>query len=286
MNKLFSTVVLFVAPIYLHAQALSADTWASCEKNKKGEIILLHINAPFVAEKINGERKGICVEVMSEFVAFVKAEKGIDLKVKNIDAPDNFSKFLDVVTASSGGVFGVADVTITDERKKQLKFSPAYMNNFPVLVTNNVIPRFQKEEEIFKNYSLKTAYTVKNTIHEKRVFLLRDKFNLNINIEYLPSSIEILEKIANDRTSFALVDAIFYLEAVKKSKPISVQMLKGEEFEEYGVIMPKNSDWDPIIKEFFERNGGFIQSTRYKKILFDNIGATGVTLFTQKTSKK
>jgi hypothetical protein len=42
--------------------------------------------------------------------------------------------------------------------------------------------------------------------------------------------------------------------------------------------MPSNSDWTPLLEEFFKSGGGYTNSTPYKNILTKHLGETGVKL--------
>ncbi|MDN4165071.1 transporter substrate-binding domain-containing protein [Cytophagales bacterium LB-30] len=279
MKSILLILFLLFQSFNLIAQSYSGSTYQEASSKKSGEIVFLHMPSPYISEKQNNIRKGICSDIMNEFIQYVEKTKGIKLNVKHVDAEDNFPKFIKTVRESNGGVFGLGDVTITNERKTFLNFSPSYLDNFPVLVTNSTYDRFQNEAILFKKYEFKTAYTTKGTLHERRVLDLIAKYQLKTTVTYVPSSIEIIDFIEKDPSSFGLVDAIFYLDAVKKKMKISPQQIEKKESEEYGIIMPKNSDWATVMKDFFEHNGGFKNSSNYRKILSDNFGPAGAGLF-------
>jgi putative glutamine transport system substrate-binding protein len=42
--------------------------------------------------------------------------------------------------------------------------------------------------------------------------------------------------------------------------------------------MPLNSDWSPVLDEFFKANGGYRNTNEYKSILRKHLGETGMKL--------
>jgi hypothetical protein len=48
--------------------------------------------------------------------------------------------------------------------------------------------------------------------------------------------------------------------------------------------MPLNSDWFPVMDEFFKASGGYVNSPQYKGILKKHLGEIGVKLL-QSASK-
>ena len=48
--------------------------------------------------------------------------------------------------------------------------------------------------------------------------------------------------------------------------------------EQFGFVMPLNSDWFAVLDEFFKANGGYTNTQQYKSILSRHLGETGVKL--------
>jgi len=68
--------------------------------------------------------------------------------------------------------------------------------------------------------------------------------------------IEILDSVTGDSNGFGFVDIHYYLQYLNKGKPVKRHPAGDEGGDEFGIIMPKNSDWAPVLAEFF--NSGFL----------------------------
>jgi putative glutamine transport system substrate-binding protein len=87
-----------------------------------------------------------------------------------------------------------------------------------------------------------------------------------------------LSKVAADPQSFTYLDIAFYLDALKHKKPLKRHGVGDQASEEFGLIMPMSSDWQPLMTEFFMKGGGYTNSIEYKKILSKHLGTAGVKL--------
>ncbi len=117
----------------LQAQ-LQGDSWTNAQKNKEATIIITYFETPrYVYKTADGKLEGICVDILKEFIAYVKRTKNINIKV-NIQKPiDNFTLFLQNIKASRGGVFALGPFTITEERKKKCPLHLATLIISPTL---------------------------------------------------------------------------------------------------------------------------------------------------------
>jgi putative glutamine transport system substrate-binding protein len=191
---------------------------------------------------------------------------------------ESFKGMYDKVKSSRGGVFGLGNVTITDERKKEVKFSPPFISNLAFLVTQKSIPTLVKMEDLPTTFEGLTAYTAKGTLNEKRINELKKKYFPAMNIVLTSASQETLEKLLSDSKGFAYLDLTFYLEATQQRKPLKRHPIGDVSSEKFGFIMPMNSDWYPVLDEFFKADGGYTNSDQYKSIVRKHLGETGVKL--------
>jgi ABC-type amino acid transport substrate-binding protein len=184
---------------------------------------------------------------------------------------------------SNGGVFGLGNVTITDERKKEVKFTPPIITNFAILVTQPNAPTLAKLEDISKTLPNFTAYTAKGTLNEKRIADLKSKYYPAMKVSYTTSSQETLEKVFSDPNALAYLDLAFYIEAVQLKKPVKRHPVGDKAAEQFGIVMPANSDWGPVLDEFFNAKGGYTNTKEYKTILIKHLGESGVKLLQSST---
>ncbi|ELR72325.1 serine/threonine protein kinase [Fulvivirga imtechensis AK7] len=266
----------------LHAQ-YSGDTWQKAGSSGSGMISLAYVETPgFVYKDNAGNLTGICVDIMRDFVSYVGEKKGVKLSVQFVGDGSSFGGMYNNVKGSQGGVFGLGNITITPARKKEIKFSPPFITNFAILVTQNSVPTLNSLNEISKTFAGLTAYTAKGTLNDKRLADLKSKYYPDMKVAYASSSPETLEKVLSDPKSFSYLDLAFYLDAVQRRQPLKRHPVGDQSSEQFGFIMPMNSDWQPLMEEFFAADGGYTNSMAYKKILSKHLGDTGVKLLQTK----
>lgn len=279
MRKSMLTILLLAFIVVAKSQNYTGDSWAQVKTNGQGTIALAYVETPELVYKDNaGKLTGICVDIMNDFVNYVNTKKGVKLGSKFVGDGTSFKGMYDKVKGSIGGVFGLGNITITEERKKEIKFSPPYMTNLVFLITQSNVPTLAKMEDMGTTFANLTAYTAKGTLNEKRTLELKQKYFPNMKIAYTSISQETYEKVVSDPNGFAYLDIAFYLEAVQQRKPVKRHPVGDKTAEQFGFIMPLNSDWGPILDEFFKAEGGYLNSSGYKSILKKHLGEIGVKL--------
>lgn len=256
----------------------SGDSWASVKSKGSGEVSFAYVETPGFVYKQNGQLTGICVDIMKDFIAYVNKTKGVNVTYKFVGDGSSFSGMYNKVKASSGGVFGLGNITITEARKNEIQFSPPFITNFAVLITPNSVSTLSNMSNISEKFAGFTAYTAKGTLNEKRLMEIKNKHYPAMKVSYVSSSPAALDKIISDPKSFTYLDVAFYLDAVQNGKPVKRHPVGDQGSEKFGFIMPSGSDLAPLMDEFFAAGGGYTNSIEYKKILAKHLGNTGVKL--------
>lgn len=276
--KLILSVILTGLFGTLVAQPYSGDTWAHA-KTGGGTIAIAYVETPsFVYKDDDGKLTGICIDIMNDFVKWTNTAKSTKVAPRYVGDGSSFKGMYEKVKSAKGGVFGLGNITITDERKKEIKFTPPFITNTAVLITQNAVPLLGKLEDISKGFANFTAYTAKGTLNEKRIVELKQKYFPSLKIEYTTTSQEALEKVFADPNGFAYLDMAFYLESVQMKKNLKRHPCGDKSAEQFGIIMPSNCDWAPIFDEFVKADGGYFNSAQYKKLLMKHLGTAGLKL--------
>jgi putative glutamine transport system substrate-binding protein len=261
------------------SQHFVGDSWGQVKQLNQGTISLAYVETPsFVYKDKSGNLTGICVDIMGDFVRWVNENKKVKLQTKFVGDGTSFRGMYDKVKASTGGVFGLGNITITEERKKEVKFSPAFITNFAILITQGNVPTLGKLEDLPTTFAKLTAYTAKGTLNEKRILDLKQKYFPGMKIVTVATSPDAYVKVFSDPNSFTYLDLAFYLEAVQEHKSVKRHPVGDVAAEKFGFVMPLNSDWGPLLEEFFKANGGYANTSRYREILTKHLGETGVKL--------
>jgi len=253
---------------------LSGTTYASAKATKKANWVYTISESPGFAST---NQTGITFDIMNAFENWVEDNKGIQVTTtyKSPNAND-FTKFLEVVKNSKGGVFGLSNTTITAQRKKVYNFSPPYITNIGMILTNNTVGTLSSISDISSSFSGMTAVTVKNSTNEKRLLDIKSEYYPALKIEYVPSFQKAVDMVIKDPKLFANVDFTYYLDGVQNRKPIKRHAAGDDKTEQFGILMPKSNDWGPLLAEFME---GFVDSTEYKKIIMSNLGPSAIKFF-------
>ena len=257
----------------LNAQNFSGDTWADARATGKANIVVTYAEVPKYSEIIDGTPTGICFEIMDHFVKYVESRYGIDVNVqyKSIADPTNFQAFLTSVRGSSGGVFGLGDVSITEDRRSQFEFSPPYLSNIAILVTGKSVSNLSSLQNISADFSGMTAVVQRGSSHDKRVQKLKNRYG-GFDIAYVDNSAEKLERVMSSPQYFTYIDFPNYVTAVLDGLSIKRHAKGDDSGGKFGLIMPKGSDWSPVMNAFFRSNGGYTLSDKYRESLRDNLG--------------
>jgi putative glutamine transport system substrate-binding protein len=277
-NYRFFVICLLASVQSLMAQNYTGDSWAQAKAKGEGSISIAYVQTFGFVYKEGDELTGVCVDIMDDFVKYVNEKKGVKLSSKFVGDGTAFKGMYDKVKASSGGVFGLGNITITAERKREVKFSPPFITNLAFLISQNNVGNLTKMEDLPATFGKLTAFTAKGTLNEKRILEMKKKYFPEMKIVLTATSQETFEKIASDANGFAYLDLAFYLEAVQQRKPIKRHPVGDVAAEQFGFAMPMNSDWYPVLDEFFKANGGYVNSPQYKGILKKHLGEIGVKL--------
>ena len=230
---------------------IPADSWADVMKNKKGTISALWYDIdPFIYRTGKG-MAGVEYELMESFVAYVQHRYQVDLTLKWVDAK-SFENILPYLSHTKrSGVFGWSYYSITEERKKLVKFTPPYMPDVNIIVTNMNQPLYATNEEFIKNLPGKTAYTMSTTMMEQDIFTIKNNFysRLNINNEY--DDYAVMARIAENENAFGYVPLSIYVMALKKGIKIKRQVVLPSRREGFAAVYPLSSDWDAPVNDFF-----------------------------------
>lgn len=238
------------------SQSLTGDNYATAKAAGRGTVTFTYVETPgFVYKDQSGKLTGVCVDIMNDFLQYVKQNHGINLNARFLGNGSSFSAMYNGVKNGQNGVFGLGNITVTEARKSEILFSPSFITNFAILVTHSSVPTLESMDEISQKFKGFTAYTAKGTLNEKRINSLKANYYPELNISYVNSSPDVLDKVLTDKKSLSYLDLAFYLSAVKERKPLQRHKVGDEGSEEFAFVMPKSSDWQPIIEEFLMQMG-------------------------------
>ncbi len=224
----------------------------------------------------NGSLKGIEIEIVNEYVLWLKAKKKINMALKHV-AYNNFNDFFLETKKLDKNSLGLGSVTINTEKAKEVDFTSAYLKNVAFCVTNGHAPDVKSKttDEIMRSLGSMSALTINNTSLNRYVVELKRLYIRDLKITYHTDEVKILDEIARNVLYFGYVDSVgfwFYLKN-NPSKFLKAQKILNQSREELGFIMPKGSKHKLLFNEFFNGPGGFKNSANYKSILEKYLGS-------------
>lgn len=264
--KTFLFTTTFLIAMQSFAQQ-TGDSFAIAKKSKEASIVYIHSNVTgYAAVGDNGKTEGLLVDLMSKFEEFVLNKYGITMKSSFVAAPNNdFKTYLEIVKNSSGGVFGLANTSVSEERKKSYEFSPAFLSNISVLVSNSSFPTLDNLEKIGSSFAKKNGYASASSTHYRRMIEIKNSYFSEMAITTVKSGRATLESVGMDLDGYGFVDINFYIESLKSGQPIKRHPVGDQMGDQLAIVMPKGSDWSPLIADFL--NSGVLKTPEYRQMV-------------------
>lgn len=265
-----SLCVLLLMGVKLGYAQQTGDSFAAARNSKSANLVYIHAGVNGFASNVNGSTTGLLVDVMSEFEAFVNQKYGITISSRYVEAQNkDFKLYLQEVRNSSGGVFGLSNTSVKEERKQFLKYSPTFLNNISVLISHRSFPTLASMGNISSAFNGKTGFGVPSTTNYDRMMGVKNSNFPSMQITDVTSSRDILENISSNQNAFGFSDIHYYLEYLEQGKPVKRHPVGDQVGDEFGIIMPLNNDWDSVMSEFLS---DYIKTAKYRETVTRNLG--------------
>ncbi len=250
-----SILLLLLATMLMPAHAqfndLRTDSWQEVQQFKKGTVTCLWYDIePFIYRSGKGI-VGVEYELMEGFKKYLKTHYDVQLEIDWVDA-GAFEKIYPFIAASDKkGLFGLSFYSITEERKKEIKFSPPYMPDLNIICSHYNLPTYQSDTAFLRDINRLRGYTMKQTTMYDDLLKLKNDFFPGLSISDEADDYEVLKKIAVSPNSFGYVPLSIYIVAMQRGIKIKRQRVLATRREGFAAIYSKASDWDKPINEYF-----------------------------------
>jgi ABC-type amino acid transport substrate-binding protein len=229
-----------------------------------------YLNNSTFAFPENGSVSGVEADIIKEYAAWLKAKKNVSVYL-NFKSFDGFEALYDAVKKGGRKVIGLSTVTINQEREKEVDFSPPYMRNVTVCITNGATGTVKEKTSADVNRVLGklSAVGIANSTFNNYLTSLKKSYLPALKITNVTRVNEIMESIASNANTFGYVDVVDYWYYVKNNpnKYLKMQKELNVSNEKFGFIMPKNNMNKALLGEFFESGFGFTSTKAYHQIL-------------------
>ena len=248
------------------------DSWAEVLENGHGTLKALYVPAEgFAYRDEEGRLTGVTVELIRGLADFVHEQHGARLEVQ-FEKEEDWGLFYRRMVRGGDGLIGFGNVTITEERKNELIFSPPYMSNIASLISYQDVPDLQGFDEMASTFEGMKALAFEGTLHEQRLRQLVMTYHPDAEIHFAASNDEILERVGAGRQYFAYIDLYNYHRASNRGVAIKRHNVADESEEQFGYLMPLGTSWDEVVERYFTHDGGLTKSQRYRDIMEAHLG--------------
>jgi hypothetical protein len=253
-------------------EPLDAPTFAEARQAGEATLVVLYVpSSGFAVRGADGRLTGVTVELLRRFRDFVEEAHGLDVAMEFVEEP-RWATFYQRVRHSRGGVFGIGNVTITEPRREELAFSPPYLSNVATLMTHVDVPELQSVEAIDEAFAGLTGLSYPGTLHEARMDALREEHFPEMETVQVETNDELVSMAASGEGYFGYIDIYNYWRAVEEGAPLRRHPVADDASEEFGVIMPRGSDWAGVMERFFREHDGVQGSDWYRALLREHLG--------------
>jgi len=275
--------IFLISNVLADAQTCTDDSWQTVRTRGYGTVTALWDEIePFIYTGKDNRLLGVEFEIMEGFQAYIKKQYNADLRVEWKKAGSFDSIYYKVKNGQGCGLFGWSYYSITAERMKDVDFSPTYMPDVNVLVTNNREPMYATAQEFTARLREMTAYTQPNTTMAEDVTLLKNNFYKGLPVVNVAMDYDVLKEIEANERSFGYVPLSIYIVALQKGIKVKRQLVLATNRQGFAAVMPKGSDWKPLIDEYFsspdfrQKAGNTVAKylgSRVKDLVFDTMHA-------------
>lgn len=279
LNRLAGIVSIFLVLVALadpfHATGhppLEGYSWPEVKARGSGTLTAVYVPAEgFASYGPDGLLTGVTVELLRAFGEYLSEHHAVEVSLSFV-RQDHWRTFYQDIVDASDGVIGMGNVTITDQRRSELSFSPPYMTNIASLITHSNAPELSVLTQLESTLGGRTALAFEGTLHEERLRSLTSRYYPGASVALANSNDEIIEQVGSDDRFFAYIDLYNYWRAVERGHKLRRHEVADQAAEQFGYIMPLNTTWEPVLRAFFEHNGGLVNSELYRSIMHEHLG--------------
>ena len=250
----------------------AGDPWPQVKERGSGSLTAVYVPAGgFAYHDDDGKLTGVTVELLRVFADFISDRHNVELNLDFV-REENWRTFYSDIVDAGDGVIGMGNVTITEQRREELAFSPPYMTNIASLITHRDAPALTHLQDLEAVLAGRTALAFEGTLHEERLRELTGRYYPGARFRMAGSNDEIIDLVSSGDRYFAYIDLYNFWRAADQGLPLQRHQAADEAAEQFGYIMPRGTTWMPVIQEFFEDGNGLISSSRYRSIMKEHLG--------------
>lgn len=241
-------LLLILSPFFSKSEG-----WEDIIKNKSGKVVFYWYPNNITIKESKDIIDGVEHDLAISFINYLSEKYQVQIELDWVKT-NSFQEVLDQVGNGDGGIFGASSISITKERSKRFEFTPPYLADIAVLVSNSSVPVAYTEREFIETFSQITAVSIHNTTLSDAILNLNDSLNLDLELEYVSNSGEIIDRIASSPKSFGYIDLPNFLVSFENKVSVRRQYYYPIKLQGLSMIYPKGSDWIEPVEDYFNSN--------------------------------
>ncbi len=250
------------------------DSWKKILEEKSGILEVYWYPNNITISETKDILDGVEFELIEHFVRFLEEKYDVQIEIKRIRT-NSFDAILELLPHVRNGTFAASSISITEERAKEFSFTPPYISDISVLVSNSAMPIVETSEEFNNVFGNAEAITIRNTTLLTSLEQLKERNNIDFNISYVSNSGDIIDKIEVTENGFGYIDLPNFLVALYDNSKVRRQFFHPVKLEGLALAFAKDTDWyDPVNAYFLSVQ---FESDR-QKIIHKYLGADAVKI--------
>ena len=243
---------LFIIVLFFHFCSFGQDSFEKILKNGKGEVVINYRNSDsFISLDKNGEISGAEYEILLDFFSWVEEEYNVQITPSFV-MMNSFSELYESISSSDvSGLFGSCSFSITDKRLKEVRFSPAYLPDIEVMISSKDLPILQDTSEFRIKFKTSKAITVQGSTFEDDIRNLNHSGNV-MDMEFVSTTEQVISSINSTNNTYGFIELPNFFKLYKNGLKLNRQNLFLVQREGYGIIYPKESDWNDVVWAYFK----------------------------------
>lgn len=251
--KLISFLFLLCSFARAQSPPSIASTWQDVKKSKSGTLFVYwNKSKPFVYKDVDNLIAGIEVDLMKGFQEYLSSQHGVEVNIQWVELPSFNAVYDTIKNNSERGVFGIAAFSILEKRKKDLSFSPPYLKDVSVIVSNNVVQSTNSDADFLKVFNALEAISLPNSTYDADLITLKKKYNMSFNKKYVAGVNDVALELASNKNTFGYLELPNYLTALNEGLNIKRHQFAQIAREGYAITYPLNSDWNEPFNGYFK----------------------------------
>ncbi len=214
-------------------------------------IVYYYENKPFIYTNEDGELQGIEYDLLQQFRNYLKVKHHVNIKLvwKKAESTEAFHQ---AIGRGDRGSIGIGAVNINEDKQHQFKYSPPYMSDISVIITNENIKNCDNIDTFREVFGKMKAVSIVNSSYEYYYEKLKKIILPTLEIQHVRNNDQIIQAIAQSDKTFGYVQLPSYLLALKEGEKIKRHKWFMESNDNgYGFLLPAKTSWDEPLKEFF-----------------------------------